>query len=159
MSQAVIASSSPAVCQVPPASTSMVYPPLSLTTQVVGSSSYPQASYTMAHSSYYPAYTASELVASTCYSTEDSSLQVMSSSFYSPESYDTQAMASGGYTPVEQDFMEPTPMEASSLLLPDTDFRRPAPSLGDKHLQPLVPQQSTPLRQAHPTYQAPQAWP
>ena len=113
MSQVVIASSSPAVCRVPPASTSMAYLLLSLTTQVVGSPSYPQASYTMAHSSYYPAYTASEVVASTSYSTEDASL---SSSFSSPESYATQAMASGGYPPVEQDvFMEPTPPEASSL--------------------------------------------
>ena len=55
----------------------------------------------MAHSSYYPAYTASEVVASTSYSTEDASVQAMSSSFYSLESYATQATASGGYQPVE----------------------------------------------------------
>ena len=160
MSQVVITSSSPVVCQAPPASTSMAYLPLSLTMQVVGSPSYPQVSYTMAHLSYYPAYTASEVVASTGYSMEDTSLQAMSSSFYSLESYATQATASGGYWLVEKDiFMEPTPPEASSLPMLDPDFRRPAPPHGDKHLQPLVPQQSAPLRQAHPTYQAQQARP
>ena len=138
----------------------MGYPPVSLTTQVVASPSYPQASYTMAHLSYYLAYMASEVVASTSYPMEDASLQAMSSLFYSPVSYATQVTASVGYTPVEQDvIMEPTPLEASSLPLPDPEFRRPAPPQGNKHLQPLAPQQSAPLRQAHPTYQAQQAQP
>ena len=115
MSQAVSASSSLAVCQASPALTSMAYPPLSLTTQVVGSPSYPQVSYTMAHSSYYPTYMASEVTASTSYSMEDAS----------------QVMASVSYMPVEQDiFMEPTPLEASSLSLPDPEFRRPVPPQG-----------------------------
>ena len=141
MSQAVVASSLPAVGPAPPASTSMVYPPLSLSTQAVGPLSYPQASYTMAHSSYYLAYMDSEVVASTSYTTEDTSVQAMSFSFYSPESYATQATASGGYQPVESDvFMEPTPPEASSLPMLDLDFRRPAPPYGDKHLQPPAPQ-------------------
>ena len=159
-SPAVVVSSSPAVGPVPPALTSMVYLPLSLSIQAVGPPSYPQVSYTMAHSNYYLAYTASEVVASTSYTTEDTSVQTMSSSFYSPESYATQATASGGYQPVESDvFMDPTPPEASSLLMPDLDFSRPVPPYGDKHLQPPTPQQSAPLRQAQPTYQAQQARP
>ena len=101
---------------------------MSLTTQVMASPSYPPASYTMAHSGYNLVYMASEVVASTNYPTMDATSQAMVASVYPPASYATQATALVNYPLVEQDvIVEPTPMEASSLPLPDPEFRRPAP--------------------------------